>query len=581
MKTRVEGNSVNSKTMKPRYQTAVMTAVVGCVFSLIVLVLLVFNYVRRTGVDARRIDELDRLKIEILEQPTDEELKSQIRELDLRVRQDRIRRLDFSRNGIYLLLGGVAVFLIGVKCACAFRKKLPSPQSKGDSRNEQICEARRGRWAVTAGLVVLVAGAILLASRPSIDLGRVGTVGTSYPSAEEIGKNWPRFRGPGGLGISAYTNVPTNWNGKTREGILWKKKVPLPGHSSPVFWGDRVFVSGGNKDKREVYCFDAVSGKQLWQGSVECVEGSSSVEVKVDEATGFAAPTAVTDGRRVYAIFANGDVGCFDVKGKKVWTINLGVPDSTYGYASSPAMYRNLLLIQYDQGNVEDEKSRLIALSVFSGQIVWQTQRPVPNSWTSPIVIKVGNQHQIITCGDPWVIAYDPSNGAEIWRVGCLGTDVAPSAIYAGGLVFATEPYTKLVAIRQDGQGDVTETHIAWSVEHDAPDICSPVSNGELFFSLTTFGTLSCYKVADGTPLWEKDLEGTFRASPSIVGSRVYLLSERGVTIIIEVGDEYRELARCELGEACYASPAFADGRIYIRGVENLYCIGTRPSEDP
>jgi hypothetical protein len=186
--------------------------------------------------DAKRIDELDALKIEILAQPANEQLRSRIRQLDLRVRRDRIRRLSFSRNGCYLLLGGIAVFLIGVKCACALRKKLPSPQLKGDSRDEQIRAARRARWAVTAGLVVLGAGALLLATRPRIDFSRVGAISTSYPSAEEISKNWPRFRGPGGLGISAYTNVPTNWNGKTGDGILWKQKVPLPGHNSPVLW---------------------------------------------------------------------------------------------------------------------------------------------------------------------------------------------------------------------------------------------------------------------------------------------------------------------------------------------------------
>jgi outer membrane protein assembly factor BamB len=158
--------------------------------------------------------------------------------------------------------------------------------------------------------------------------------------------------------------------------------------------------------------------------------------------------------------------------------------------------------------------------------------------------------------------------------VECLGTDVAPSPIYADGLVIAIEPYVKLVAIQPDGRGDVTQTHIAWRDETDAPDICSPVGNSELIFSLTTFGTLSCYKVTDGTKLWEKDVEGSFQASPSLVGDRLYLLNEKGVMFIVEAGEKHRELARCELGEACYASPAFTDGRIYIRGIENLYCIG-------
>jgi len=311
------------------------------------------------------------------------------------------------------------------------------------------------------------------------------------------------------------------------------------------------------------------------------------------EDTGFASPTAVTDGRRVYAIFATGDIGSFDFNGKSIWTRSLGIPDSAYGYASSLAMYRNLVLIQYDQGGAEDEKSKLIALDGFSGKTVWETKRPVPNSWSSPIVIKIGSQFQLITCGDPWVIAYELTNGTELWRAKCLYGDIAPSPIYANlvrdptekvsnganGLVFAIEPYSKFVAIRPDGQGDVTETHIVWSIEEGTPDICSPVSNGELIFLLASEGLLSCYKVADGTKLWEQDLRENFYASPSLVGDKLYLLTGKGVMFIVQAGLEYKELTRCELGEDCHASPAFADGRIYIRGLENLYCIGKKAED--
>jgi len=155
-----------------------------------------------------------------------------------------------------------------------------------------------------------------------------------------------------------------------------------------------------------------------------------------------------------------------------------------------------------------------------------------------------------------------------------LGADVAPSPIYANGLIFAIEPYTKLVAIRPDGHGDVTKTHIAWSIEESAPDICSPVSNGELIFLLTTDGLLTCLQVTDQTKLWEEDLREDFRASPTLIDNRLYLLSEKGVMFIVEAATEYKELARCELGERCHASPAFANRRIYIRGLKNLYCIG-------
>jgi outer membrane protein assembly factor BamB len=278
----------------------------------------------------------------------------------------------------------------------------------------------------------------------------------------------------------------------------------------------------------------------------------------------------------------------------------LGIPDSSYGYASSLAMYRNLILIQYDQGGPEDGMSKLIALDGFSGQTVWETKRPVPNSWSSPIVTEIDNQVQLLTCGDPWVIAYEPAKGTELWRAKCLTGDIAPSPIYANGLVFAIEPYSKLVAVRPDGRGDVTETHIAWSLDESGPDICSPVSNGELIFLLATEGFLTCYKVADGKRLWEQDLRENFFASPSLVlapapapvlrqedvgasrgsgGDKLYLLTEEGVMFIVQAGDEYKELTRCELGEDCHASPAFADGRIYIRGLENLYCIGKKTSE--
>jgi len=600
------------------YRSAVTTAIVCAVFSLIVLALFVTNYIRGRIIDTKWETQFENLKIELREHPDDQELLLRIRQLDLQYRRHIIRRLDFSRKGSYLLFGSVVILLIALKYADTCKKKLPAPQLPGDRRSEQLRQATLSRWAVTVGLAVLGSGALILAMITDIDFGGTGAAIISYPSAEQISENWPSFRGPGGLGISAYTNVPADWNGKTGDGILWKTRVPLPGHNSPVIWGDRVFLSGGDPNELQVFCFDAVSGRLLWTGDVTRAPLKSDEEpFEAVEYTGFAAPTVVTDGRRVYAIFATGDIGCFDFNGKHIWTRSLGIPDSAYGYASSLAMYRNLVLIQYDQGGPEDEMSKMIALDGFTGQTVWETKRPVPNSWSSPIVTEIGSQVQLLTCGDPWVIAYDPAKGTELWLAKCLYGDIAPSLIYVphqsrqksvagpsdeqtvlhkgdsgAGLVFAIEPYSKLVAIRPDGRGDITETHIVWSIEEGAPDICSPVSNGELIFMLTTEGFLTCYKVADGTRLWEQDLRENFWASPSLVlapaspdaglGSgrdKLYLLTEKGVMLIVQAGPEYKELARCELGEKCRASPAFADGRIYIRGLENLYCIGKKTED--
>jgi len=615
MESHTDKTSQSIEALSPWYRSAITTAVVCAVFSLIVLSLFVINYVRGRIIDLRWETQFENLKIELRRNPDDKQLLLQIRQLDLQFRQDRIRRLDFSRKGSYLLFGSVVIMLISLKCADTFRNKIPAPQVLSNRGDEQLHQATLARWAVTAGLAVLGSGALILAMSTDIDFGETGAAITSYPSFEQINKNWPSFRGPGGLGISAYTNIPADWNGKTGDGILWKTKIPLPGNNSPVVWGDRVFLSGGDENKLQIFCFDAVSGRLLWTGDVTRAPLKSDEEpFEVMEDTGFAAPTVVTDGRRVYAIFATGDIGCFDFNGKRIWTRSLGIPDSAYGYASSLAMYRNLVLVQYDQGGPEDEMSKMIALDGFTGQTVWETKRPVPNSWSSPIINKIGDEVQLLTCGDPWVIAYDPAKGTELWRAQCLYGDIAPSLIYASpvrdqtekvsnganGLVFGIEPYSKLVAIRPDGRGDVTETHIAWSIEEGAPDICSPVSNGELIFLLTTEGFLTCYKVADGKRLWEQDLREDFWASPSLVlapapapvlrqedagasrgsgGDKLYLLTEKGVMLIVQAGPEYKELTRCELGEECRASPAFADGCIYIRGLENLYCIRKKTSE--
>jgi len=563
-------------TTSPWYQCAVRTAVVCGVFSLIVLFFFVINYIQWRVTDANwEIQSLD-LKKEFSQNPDNQQLLSKIRQLDLKFRQERIRRLDFSKKGGYLLLGGVVIMLIAVKIADTYNKKLPYPQASGDKDSEQIRQSMFARWAVVSGLAVIGFGALFLAMSLDVDFGPAdGAITTSYPSFEEFSRNWPAFRGPEGLGIAADANVPDNWDAKSGKGILWKTKVPLPGNNSPVVWGDRVFLTGGDEKELKVFCFDAVSGKIIWTGQVDSPHLKNEEEpYEIVEGTGIASPTVVTDGRRVYAIFATGDIAAFDFNGKNIWTKSLGIPDSAYGYASSLAMYRNMVLIQLDQGGPEDGVSKMIALDGLTGQTVWETKRPVPNSWSSPVVTKIGEQFQLLTCADPWVIAYDPADGTELWRVNCLYGDVAPSPIYANGLVFVIEPDAKLVAIRADGKGDVTKTHIAWENDEWGPSICSPVSNGEMIFMLASEGLIAGYKNSDGTKLYEHDLRENFLASPTLVNDKLYLLTEKGVMFIVQAGPEYNELKKCELGEKCFASPAFVNGRIYIRALENIYCIG-------
>jgi outer membrane protein assembly factor BamB len=563
------------KAAGPWYGCAMATAVVSGVFSLIVCAFLLMNYGRSRIVGTPSETKMVDLKSEIRNDPNDEELLSRMRQFDAEVRQQHLRALDRSHKGGYLLLAGLVVFIVSLRIAVALKKALPAPQPKTDQLKEQSRSASLSRWTIGIGIVILGSGAAFLATREKIDFAKAGSAGVSSFSMDDVAKNWASFRGPNGAGISAYANVPSHWDGKTSQGIAWKTEIPLPGNNSPIVWNDRVFLSGADPNIRQVFCFDTNSGELLWKGDVLGLTRKNEEPLQMSEETGYAAPTVATDGRRVYAIFPTGDVGCFDFKGKKVWEQNLGRPDNSYGYASSLAMYKNLLLIQYDQGGVEDEKSNLIALDGFSGRIAWQTKRPVGNSWSSPIVAKVGEQFQIITCADPWVIGYNPDDGTELWRVNCLNGDIAASPIYANGLVLVIEPYSKMVAIKPDGKGDITKTHIAWVNDEGGPDICSPLSDGEFVFLMATEGLLQCFEVSNGKKVWEKDFQEYFLASPSLVGDKLYLLSEKGVMYIAEAGAEYKQLAKCELGEKCFASPAFADGRIYIRGVENLYCVGS------
>jgi len=239
-------------------------------------------------------------------------------------------------------------------------------------------------------------------------------------------------------------------------------------------------------------------------------------------------------------------------------------------------MYQDKVIVQFDQATSDDGLSKVIALNSLTGRTVWETKRPVGNSWSSPIVAKAQDNWRLFTTADPWAIAYDPATGAEIWRAECIMGDIAPSPIYANGFVFAVEPYSRFVAIRTGGKGNVTETNIPWFTEDDIPDICSPVSNGKLAWILTTDGLLTCYNVADGKKMYDHEFDrAIFNASPSVVGDKLYLLNLKGVMHIVEAAAEFKEITTCKVDGKCFASPAFADGRIYIRTTKDIYCIGT------
>lgn len=412
---------------------------------------------------------------------------------------------------------------------------------------------------------------------------------------ETFHKNWPVFRGPEGSGISPAKNIPVNWDLSTGEGLRWKSEIPLSGHSSPVLWENRVFVTGADENHRKIYCFNTEDGALLWEFAVpENETGAPSPEV--NEETGYAAPSPATDGERVYAIYANLDLVAVDFKGNLVWSRNLGLPDSNYGYSASLAYYKDRVLVQYDQGDGRKEnESKLYAFQAVDGEILWETPRTIMNSWPSPVVRKVEDSYQILTGADPWLIAYDPENGQEIWRCRAYGGgDTAASPIGFGPIVYASNAMPGITAVDARGKGDLSKTeHELWKNTMVRPDACSPVATEKYLYSLGSGPFLQCIEVASGKMIWELEVDdyASFYSSPSMGEGRIYLFDKEedgpkayvidpAKAVLNESGTELQSgrekemiLAVNPMQEPIYASPAFAEGRIYIRSEKTLYCI--------
>ena len=574
-----------------------MTAWVAGVFSVLVGLTMILGRLSIRAEDPLKSPQLKEYKEKLRLSPTDEQIKQRVRQLDLQLRQRYFRQLSRMGSGVYLLLGGVVVFVLAIKQGACCQRQLPMPQPKPDASDQATRSAARARWSVAAGgaaiggfLFILSLGLSGALPKRTAEverlLGAGETVGpgelhptdqakaSDAASPEELRQHWPRFRGADGGGVSMLTNVPVTWDPKTGAGIAWKVPVPASGFGSPIVWGDQVFLSGGDAKKREVFCLDGKTGQTLWRQPVASVPDGPAQAAEVPESTGYAASTMATDGCRVYVIFANGDCAAFTLEGKPAWSKSFGALKNPYGHATSLATWQDRLIVQLDQGDSEDNKSKLYALDGRTGQIVWQRPRKVGASWATPIVIEAAGKAQVITLAVPCVISYAATDGAELWRVECLNGEITPSPVFAGGLLFVASPSEKLLAIRPDGQGDVTKTHVVWTNEDNVPDVTSPTSNGELVFAVTTSGMLTCLDAKDGKKQWDHDFETECHASPSLAAGRLYLFSQKGTAVVVEAARQFKELFRTEMGDGFHASPAFAQDKIFLRGLTNVWCVG-------
>ncbi len=543
---------------------------VAALFSLILCILLSADFVRIQKMDPLNDPHLLELREQLANSTdSDEAAVEQIRTFDLYARRAFFSNQEQRRTGGLLLLGGAVVCFVAFKFSKLWKPKLPAIGKSETPDHGELNALFRQLMAGTGVLLVVLS--LFLAFSVQSDLATVlsrqdeGDVevvpqASSLPPAMKA--NWPSLRGPGGIGVTHGSIAPTRWDVETGEGVLWETELPVHGFNSPIVWGNRIFMSGADEEGQEVFCFDADTGKPLWTQTVK-----TSVELpEVSEDTGFAAPTMATDGTRVFAIFATGDLAAFDFEGKPVWQKNLGLPKNPYGMGSSLISDGTRLFVQYDHEDLQ----KVVALDAATGRPVWETPRK-HISWSSPALIETETGVQLLLNDEENVTAYDPVSGKQLWTLECLGGEVAPSPAYNGnGIVFVANEYAQASALK------LTEgsPEILWQYDEYLPEISSPLATENLFFITTSAGDVVCLDAATGEVKWEQEFDDGFNSSPILVGTRIYSIDLEGVVHIFEAAAEYKPIASIEMGEPVYATPAFVNGRIYIRGDENLYCIG-------
>jgi len=417
--------------------------------------------------------------------------------------------------------------------------------------------------------------------------------------------NWPQWRGASGNGVSSESNLPTRWG---KDDVAWKAPLKGLGVSSPIVWGDRVFVTsqlgqgelrpgshptlaqgpGSSAEKplgkgaaaaaeKQVYflikAFRRTDGRQIWEYRVPAEGRLSPVHQKHN----LASPSPVTDGEMVYAWFGNGQLLALNMEGKLVWQRHLGKEYSPFeiewGHGSSPALYRDLLILQCDH----IPASYLIALDKKNGKEKWKVDRGKGvRSYSTPSVVRGPRGDELIVNASERIDAYDPASGKLLWYTGEPNRFPIPVPSSENGVLYASRGYRSgpFMAIRLGGTGDISHTHVQWLVPTGAPYVSSLVLYQGLIYMANDAGVASCFDAKTGEKVWQARTEGIFSASPVAGDGKVYLMSETGETIVIKAGREFQVLSRNEIDERIVASPAVSDGQLFIRTDNYLFCIG-------
>ena len=383
--------------------------------------------------------------------------------------------------------------------------------------------------------------------------------------------DWPAWRGPRGDGVSEETDLPIHWS--STDNVCWKAAIPGRGYSSPAIFGDRIFLTTclESEQKRVLLCLSRLDGHLLWQREVL----SAALEKK-HQRNGYATATPATDGAHVYVAFLQGvdvQVVCYDVDGKEIWRHSPGEFHSVHGYAMSPVLWHDLVILNCDQ----DAQGYLVGMDQQTGQERWRTDRPNhTRSYCVPTVFDTAGRTQMVLSGSKCVASYDPATGKQLWIINGPTDQYVASLVWSDGVFFLTAgfPTYHLMGIRDDGSGDITKTHILWHDTKRASYVPSPIAYDHLFYVVSDLGWATCIEPKTGQKLWSEKLGRYHSPSPVAADGYLYFLDDDGEIFVLKAGPTFDLVGKNVMGEECRASPAISRGQIFIRTFTTLYCIG-------
>ncbi|MEX2114387.1 MAG: PQQ-binding-like beta-propeller repeat protein, partial [Pirellulales bacterium] len=386
------------------------------------------------------------------------------------------------------------------------------------------------------------------------------------PAIARAVDGWPQFRGPDGQGHAVASQLPATWS--ENENIRWKTAMRGLGWSSPVVMGDRIWLttSVDLEQSLRLVCLARESGKVLHDVEVFRAEDLGRIASKNSHAS----PTPVVDGRHVFVHYGAHGTACLTADGEVVWTRKLEY-DQRHGPGGSPVVWNDLVIVSCDGMDAQ----YTVALDKQTGEVRWQADHPGLQAYSTPLVIDVQGTPQLVTSGGEALIAYAPADGRELWRFRHGGHSVVPRPVAGNGLVYFCTGYwtPTLVAVRSDGSGDVTDSHLAYRMRHSVPHTPSPLLIGKRIYFVSDQGVLTCGDAVDGNELWRQRLGGNFSASLTLADGKIYCLDEDGTMHVLAEGETFKKLAENHLDGRTLATPAFVENAIYLRTDRHLYCI--------